>query len=95
MRIIRWLLLLIILILAIGFGLINGDKVSFHYYLGSIDIPLSYLIFVGLLLGILIGWLVSFSALTRVRFQLWRTKQMLKHYELALQTQKNLSLKDD
>ncbi len=58
MRIISWIFLLLLLSLTAGFALLNSKPVDLDYYLGTLHLPLSLLLFYTLLLGVLLTLLV-------------------------------------
>lgn len=60
MRLIWTLLGLIVLVIGIGFALLNTDSVSFYYYLGVVKAPLSLIIVLSFIVGGLIGLLVGY-----------------------------------
>ena len=69
MRIVSLLLLTFAAILGISFAVLNAEPVSVNYYIGTRAIPLSVLLLGVLVLGILIGLLVSFATIVKLKFK--------------------------
>ena len=66
-RLIRLILLLALLILALGFALINAKSIEINYYVGQINVPLSLALVVVLACGALIGIFSSLGMIMRAR----------------------------
>lgn len=70
MRIIWTLLGLIVLVVGIGFALLNTEIVSLHYYLGAVKTPLSLSLVLAFVLGGLIGLIVGYVGGRRAKHRL-------------------------
>ena len=60
MRIVTYLFLILLVVLALIFAGLNADLVSVNYYLGTKRLPLSLLILLSFVLGGLLGLLTAF-----------------------------------
>lgn len=87
---IRYLLLLVVFIVALVFGSLvavyNGHYVDFNYHFGAIELPLVLLLFVSLVLGCLIGvvamavaWMKAARRAAKFRRQLNKSKQEVEN----------------
>jgi len=72
MRVLSLLFLTFAVLLGVSFAILNSDLVTVHYYVGVQKIPLSVLILGVLILGIVIGLIVSFPTLFKLRMELRR-----------------------
>ncbi len=75
MRLLSLLILTFAVLLGISFAILNADLVTVHYYIGVQQVPLSILILSVLVLGIVIGLIVSFPTLVRLRMELRRVNR--------------------
>ncbi len=77
-------LTLILFLLVAGFGtlfaVLNADPVSFDYYLGQGEIPLSLLLVIVLASGVLLGVISSLPLILSLRIRL---RKALKSAEMA------------
>lgn len=87
MRILRYLLFIILLLLALSFALLNADPVAINYYLGVSQIPLSILLVFSFGIGCIIGLLVSMSWYLRSK---WHSRKLCSRLELAEKELANL-----
>jgi putative membrane protein len=67
MRLLSLLCLTFVILLGFSFAILNSDLVTIHYYVGVKQMPLSILMLGVLVLGIIIGWIVSFAALLKCK----------------------------
>ncbi len=75
MRIIFYIAGFFIVVFGVSFSMLNPEKVSIHYYIGTIAIPLPLLLAVTLGVGILLGGMGMFFSWIRLK----RANIALKH----------------
>lgn len=86
-------LVVLMLILALSFSVINAHHVQLNYYIGQLDIPLSLLVIVSLILGSLIGALLMFRSIIGLRLELAKSRRAVKVNEKELHQLKTLPIK--
>lgn len=94
MRLLRYILFIIILLLALSFALLNANPVSINYYLGTSQIPLSILLVFSFGIGCIIGLLVSMSWYLRSKWHNRKLHQRLELVEKELANLRTMPLKD-
>ena len=67
MRIVTYLFLILLVVLALIFAGLNADLVSVNYYLGTKRLPLSLLILLSFVLGGLLGLLTAFITYVKLK----------------------------
>jgi len=75
MRLLKWLALCFIALLGITFASLNAESVSVNYYVGVEKIPLSILVVGAIILGILLGWILSLPNTIRLKMELKRLRR--------------------
>jgi len=80
-RIISYLVILIIVILAISFAASNAATVPLHYYLGTANVSLSLLLVYALGIGIALGFLANLFAYFRLKSENRSLRQQIKRIE--------------
>lgn len=87
MRILRYILFILLLLLALSFALLNAEAVNINYYLGMSQVPLSILLVFAFGIGCIVGLLVSMSWYLRSK---WHSRKMAQRLELAEKELANL-----
>ena len=87
MRILRYILFILLLLLALTFALLNAQAVNINYYLGVSQVPLSILLVFAFGIGCIVGLLVSMSWYLRSK---WHNRKMAQRLELAEKELANL-----
>ena len=59
MRYLFYLLLILIALMGLAFASLNAESVTFNYFLASVQVSLSVLLMGALIVGVLLGWMVS------------------------------------
>jgi len=72
MRLIRFLILGLVALLGFSFALLNAQQVHIDYYVGTRDLPLSLLLVVAFVAGILLGLCLILPSNWRLKFELRR-----------------------
>lgn len=86
-RVVISLFLLLIALFGASFAYLNAGEVNFDYYISTVTLPLAVLIFFTLCIGALIGVLVSFGFVLKIRHD---RAQLGKRLKLCEQEIKNL-----
>jgi putative membrane protein len=94
MRIIRWAIILLIILLGISFASLNAEKVTVHYYLGVSNIPVSLLVVITLVIGILIGFFAGLIFYFKAKRANSRLKKRMKMAEKEIANLRAIPLKD-
>lgn len=79
MRIFSILILSLVALLGISFAILNAHPVSVHYYIGARDVPLSLLLFLSLVLGILIGLFSLYPRIFKLKLENRRLRRSVNH----------------
>lgn len=69
MRLLSSIFLILLIIIAICFSLLNAEVVSVNYFLGKKDLPLSLILLIALFLGCLLGFLAQIKISIKQRYQ--------------------------
>ncbi len=80
-RLFGFVFLLVLVVFGLSFAVLNAEPVSLNYYFGHRDIPLSMIVVLSLVLGALIGVLVSMGMILRLRQQAGGLRRQLHHAE--------------
>jgi lipopolysaccharide assembly protein A len=83
LRLFRFLLLVILVVLGLSFAVLNAEPVSLNYYIASRDVPLSLIMVLSLAAGALIGVLVSAGMILRLKQQTANLRRQLQRAERA------------
>jgi len=81
MRIFFYILLFIIVLFGISFAALNAESVTFHYYIDTKKLPLSFLLVFFFTLGALLGWLLSLGMFLRAKRKIFALKMQLKRIQ--------------
>lgn len=79
MRILFYILLILIVLFGISFAALNAESVTFHYYVGTKQLPLSFLLAFCLTLGVVLGWFLSLGMFLRAKREIFELRAKLKH----------------
>ncbi len=88
------ILLMLILIMAAAFAALNEQVISMNYFIGTVDTPLTFVIIICFILGMLFSFLIIVSYLIRQRLQQRRLKQALKLKDQELNNLRAMPVKD-
>lgn len=75
MRIFSILILSLTALVGISFAVLNAHSVRVNYYIGVREIPLSLLLLLALVLGILIGILSLYPRIFRLKLEIRRLRR--------------------
>lgn len=79
MRIFSYIILIIIVVLGITFAALNAQPVNLDYYIGTRTISLSLLLALCLGVGILIGLLIAFFPLLKLKRVNYQLRKQVKN----------------
>ncbi len=94
MKIIGYLLILILLIFGITFALLNAVPVTFHYYLGEKQLPLSLLLVMSFGVGLVLTFFVMSISILKLKAERRGLKKKIKVAEQELNNLRSLPVKD-
>ena len=94
MRIITLLASVIIIVLGVTFAFLNAEQVVVNYYIGTTQMPLSILLVSILGIGALLGLLIGFVPIIKLKFMNRRLRKRLDHIEHEVSQLRILSIRD-
>lgn len=89
-------IVIFVIVFSIGsvFSAINLDPVAINYYLGSISIPLSIMVILSLVTGIILGATAIYITSLRLRYENSRLQKKLSISEQEINSLRILPIKD-
>ena len=75
MKLSTFMLCIVFLVFGIGVTALNSGLVNFNYYLSSIELPLSVLLIGVLVFGVVLGVLIVFGSVVKLK---WENKGLKK-----------------
>jgi putative membrane protein len=93
-RIFTYILILIVILLGVTFASLNSGPVTIHYYVGQHTFSLSLLLVLVFTAGSLLGLLVGFWLLLKVKVKNYRLSQHLKIAEKEIENLRAIPLQD-
>jgi lipopolysaccharide assembly protein A len=93
-RIISYFFFLAIILFGMIFAILNYESVTINYYIGQSTLPLSLLLVLVFALGCLIGMLVGFWLLIKVKLINYRLRQRLSLAEKEIENLRAIPLQD-
>ena len=94
MKLFNTILFVILFLLGISFAILNADAVSFNYYVGESQLPLSLLLMAALFLGALLSTLLNALRLVRLRSTVNQCQKRLALAEKEVANLRAIPLKD-
>ncbi len=94
MRIFTYILLLAVIVIGVTFAALNHHDVSINYYVGQRVLPLSFLLVISFTAGSLLGLLVGFWLLIKIKIKNYRLNQHLKVAEKEIENLRAIPLQD-
>lgn len=94
MRIVRYILIVLLLLFALSFALLNAGNVELNYYLGTVKIALSLLLVLTFAIGCVVGFLISMSWYLKARWEARKINKKLAETEKELASLRVMPLKD-
>lgn len=93
-RIITIAIFIIVFVMGAGFSAINTSPVTINYYLGTFTLPLSAIIIIAIILGIIIAALTLSTRVLRLRYENSRLNKKLAVSEQEINSLRILPIKD-
>ena len=93
-KIIYTCLFIIVLIAGLVFFLKNSQELKFNYVIGTISLPLSLLILLVLLAGVILGWLSMLPLLLRQRRRIGKLEKQARLAEKEVNNLRVMPVKD-
>ncbi len=94
MKIILFLLLTIVVIFGISFACLNASPVHLNYYFGERTLPLSMLLVLTLVVGVVLGFMVSIMPLIHLKTKNYRLRQRLRLMEEEVENLRAIPIQD-
>ncbi|MBV8803079.1 MAG: LapA family protein [Gammaproteobacteria bacterium] len=94
MRILTYLTILFVILLGITFASLNSGPVTIHYYIGQHTFSLSLLLVLVFAAGSLLGLIVGFWLLLKLKVKNYRLAHHLKIAEKEIQNLRSIPLQD-
>ncbi len=92
-RIIKFVVLLIVFVIGLVFALLNDQAVQINYYFGSTEVPLSLVAVLSLVLGALVGMVVSLAILVKAKRQVSSLRKSVNVAERELANLRAMPIK--
>ena len=93
-RIITIIIFIAVFAAGAAFSAINNGPVDIQYYLGTVTLPLSVIVIVSLVTGIILGALAIFVGSLRLRYENRRLQKKVDVREQELDSLRILPIKD-
>ncbi|PHS26172.1 MAG: hypothetical protein COA83_03810 [Methylophaga sp.] len=94
-RILTIIIFIIVFVVGIAFSAINNDPVALNYYLGTLSLPLSIVIVISILLGLILGASAIFMSSLQLRYENRRLHKKLDTSEQEINSLRILPLTDE
>jgi putative membrane protein len=86
---------LLVVIFGVVFAVLNAEPVQLHYYLGSIELPLSLVLVLAMIIGALLGIFASLSFILDLRRSASKLKRSVEVAEKEILNLRNIPIKDE
>ena len=93
-RLISFIIILITIIFGLIFAVLNAEPVTFNYYLGKGEFPLSLILVITLAIGAVFGVLASIVVVLKSKRELAKVRRAVKLQEKEMMNLRALPLKD-
>lgn len=90
-------IIIFILVFAVGiaFSAINNNTVTINYYLGALSLPLSIVVVLSVVLGLILGSLAVFIGTLQLRYKNRRLNKKLELTEQEINSLRILPITDE
>jgi putative membrane protein len=95
LKVFGFILFLVIVILGVTFAILNSSLVTVHYYVGIKQLPLSLLLVIAFVVGLIVSFLIVFIKIVRLRTELRRLKKQLRVAEKEIKNLRAIPIKDE
>ncbi|MEM6998329.1 MAG: LapA family protein [Pseudomonadota bacterium] len=93
-RIVRLIIVFVILLFGLAFHLKNNQFIELNYYVGVLNMPLSWLVVIVLFIGALLGILASLPMLIKLKQQKLKLEKQIKNSEKEINNLRVMPVKD-
>lgn len=93
-RIIKLILVFAILLSGLAFHLKNSQLIELDYYVGVLNMPLSWLVVTVLFIGSLLGVLASLPMIIKLKQQKLKLERQIKNSEKEINNLRVMPIKD-
>ncbi len=92
-RIIKFVVLLIVFVIGLVFALLNAQSVQINYHFGSTEAPMSLVVVLALVLGAVLGMMVSLAILMKTKRQVSSLRKTVNVTERELASLRAMPIK--
>jgi lipopolysaccharide assembly protein A len=93
-RIVKLIIVFAILLFGLAFHLKNNQMIELNYYVGVLDMPLSWLVVILLFIGAMLGVLASLPMIIKLKHQKLRLEKQIKNSEKEINNLRVMPVKD-
>ena len=93
-RIAKLIIVFIILLSGLAFHLKNNQMIELNYYVGVLDMPLSWLVVIMLFIGAMLGVLASLPMIIKLKQQKLKLERQIKSSEKEINNLRVMPVKD-
>lgn len=93
-KVFRIIFLVVVLIAAISFSVVNAHDVRLNYYLGEIDLPLSFIIVASLIVGAALGSIAMLKPLFGQKLENAKLKKTIRVNEKEITNLRSIPVKE-
>jgi len=86
--------LVVVLVIAVSFSVINAHDVRLNYYLGELDLPLSFLVVAALILGSILGAMAMVKPILRQKLEIAKLRKEIKVNQKEITNLRSLPMKE-
>ena len=94
-RVVYLFIAMLLIVIGISFTVLNADNVSLHYYFGSIEIPLSFILVIAMIIGAILGVAASASLFVGSRREIAKLKKAIDVAEKEVNNLRSIPLRDE
>ena len=95
LRLLYSTLTLLVVIFGIVFAVLNAENVQLNYYLGSVELPLSFVLVLAMIVGAILGIFASLSFIIGSRRNSAKLKRSVEVAEKEIVNLRNIPIKDE
>lgn len=93
-RIAKLIIIFVILLSGLAFHLKNNQMIELNYYVGVIDMPLSWLVVIVLFIGAILGVIASLPMIIKLKRQKYKLEKQIKSSEKEINNLRVMPVKD-
>ena len=93
-RVVKLIIVFVILLSGLAFQLKNNQIIELNYYVGALDMPLSWLVVIVLFIGALLGILASLPMIIKLKQQKIKLEKQIKNSEKEINNLRVMPVKD-